>query len=453
MATIKRALSTKVDANGRAEFMLRLSASREVVLRLKSGIFVETSRFKDGKFSMPRADQKETLRLRGIEDKLIGLERMLLNACESNAIDKLTKEFFVELIDRYNHPEQYEVKKVEADFFETFNEYLEKHPLSPARANHYKVLARTLRRFELYTQKITRRKNYRITLDGFTPEWIEKFGEFMRQEPKLFDLYPEIYEEIPAIVRTQRKPKRPLPKGENTICCTFKRFRAFYNWCIQRGYTQNNPFAKFGGIGSEKYGRPYYISITELEKIADHDFSFNPALGVQRDIFVFHCLVGCRVSDLMRMTPDSIIDGAIEYIPDKTKGERPEVVRVPLTQRALDIIKKYSTVEIPDGRLFPFLSPQKYNDAIKAIFTLCKITRLVTILNPTTGMEEKRRINEIASSHIARRTFIGNIYKEVKDPNLVGALSGHKEGSKAFARYRDIDEDMKKELVGFLQKK
>jgi hypothetical protein len=32
----------------------------------------------------------------------------------------------------------------------------------------------------------------------------------------------------------------------------------------------------------------------------------------------------------------------------------------------------------------------------------------------------------------------------------VGALSGHKEGSKAFARYRDIDEEMKKEFIGFL---
>ena len=78
------------------------------------------------------------------------------------------------------------------------------------------------------------------------------------------------------------------------------------------------------------------------------------------------------------------------------------------------------------------------------------INRIVTILNPTTGEEEKKPINEVASSHMARRTFIGNLYKKVKDPNLVGSLSGHKEGSKAFARYRDIDEDMKKELVDLL---
>jgi hypothetical protein len=51
---------------------------------------------------------------------------------------------------------------------------------------------------------------------------------------------------------------------------------------------------------------------------------------------------------------------------------------------------------------------------------------------------------------MARRSFIGNIYKKVKDPNLVASLSGHKEGSKAFARYRTIDDEMKKELITFL---
>ena len=52
---------------------------------------------------------------------------------------------------------------------------------------------------------------------------------------------------------------------------------------------------------------------------------------------------------------------------------------------------------------------------------------------------------------MARRTFVGNLYKQVKDPDLVGALSGHKEGSRAFSRYRTIDEGMKKELVGLIE--
>lgn len=101
--------------------------------------------------------------------------------------------------------------------------------------------------------------------------------------------------------------------------------------------------------------------------------------------------------------------------------------------------------------ILPFTHEQYYNEAIKEVFTLAGVTRIVTVLNPLTREEEKRPINEVASSHLARRTFIGNIYKKVKDPNLVGALSGHKERSKAFNRYREIDEEMKRELVDLLK--
>ncbi len=118
----------------------------------------------------------------------------------------------------------------------------------------------------------------------------------------------------------------------------------------------------------------------------------------------------------------------MEYIASKTKADRSDVIRVPLTQRAKDILEKYKDVE-KDGKILPFISSQKYNVAIKKIFKTCGITRIVTVLNPTTGEEEQRPIDEIASSHLARRTFVGNLYKKVKDPNLVGALSGHKEAA------------------------
>ena len=99
----------------------------------------------------------------------------------------------------------------------------------------------------------------------------------------------------------------------------------------------------------------------------------------------------------------------------------------------------------------PFISEQKYNQAIKKMFLVARLTRPVTVINSTTRDPEVRPLNEIASSHLARCSFIGNIYKKVKDPNLVGALSGHKEGSKAFARYREIDEQIKTDLVKLLE--
>jgi len=38
----------------------------------------------------------------------------------------------------------------------------------------------------------------------------------------------------------------------------------------------------------------------------------------------------------------------------------------------------------------------------------------------------KRSLNNLDSLHLARRCFAGILYKQVKDPNLVGSLSKHK---------------------------
>ena len=40
-----------------------------------------------------------------------------------------------------------------------------------------------------------------------------------------------------------------------------------------------------------------------------------------------------------------------------------------------------------------------------------------------------------------------NIYREVKDSNLIAKISGPVENSRAFARYSDIDEEMAKEII------
>ena len=76
---------------------------------------------------------------------------------------------------------------------------------------------------------------------------------------------------------------------------------------------------------------------------------------------------------------------------------------------------------------------------------------MVTILNSLTRKEEKKPINEIGSSHLARRTFIANLYNKVQDPNVIGSMTGHVEGSRAFARYRTIEAEVKKSLVDILR--
>lgn len=81
---------------------------------------------------------------------------------------------------------------------------------------------------------------------------------------------------------------------------------------------------------------------------------------------------------------------------------------------------------------------------------LAGIDRPVIVRNSVTGENESRPIWEVASSHMARRTFIGNVYEKVQDPNLIGRMSGHVEGSKAFSRYRTITDDVLKGVVDLI---
>lgn len=48
---------------------------------------------------------------------------------------------------------------------------------------------------------------------------------------------------------------------------------------------------------------------------------------------------------------------------------------------------------------------------------------------------------------MTRRTFVGNFWKKLKDPNPTASMNGHKEGSCVFARYRAIDDEIKADAV------
>ena len=341
------------------------------------------------------------------------------------------------------------------DIYELSELYISKHQFSKEHTKAIRVLFRDLARFEAYISIIDKeRKNYKIEIDNLTRKDVELFENYLRNEFYYAQKYPKIFDSLlskyPLSLCTRRKTAKLEIRGNNTIIKILKRFKTFYKWLNENSYTNNRPFEGIK-LGTEIYGNPIYITIDERNKIADYDLSAYPSLEVQRDIFVFQCLVGCRIGDFMNMTHANIINGILTYIPHKTKDELNQVnPRIPLNQRALSLIEKYKGKD-KDGRLFPFISSQKYNDAIKKIFRLCGITRNVVVRDPATGDSEIKPICDIASSHMARRTFAGAAYKKVKDPNVVGKMTGHVEGSKAFLRYREIDDDMLKEVIDMIE--
>lgn len=436
MATVKAIVrSTAKTANVR----FRLSDGRDVQMFVKSGISVPVALWDERNECIRKRavyDDREKAR---IASEIADMKARIMEAYEAHKEEHLTSE----ILSIYVYGENEDEKK-EKDFFDIFDEHIKDKERSGKDIVHANVARRALMRYQAF--KKIHCGDFSLTFDilcGLMPD----FEKFLKSEHLLYAEYPGLLKRFTELYGGIRY-RAPKPKGVNAIACIMKSMRAFANWSVKH-YGTPYLFSNYS-FKAERYGTPYYITTDERNVIADADLPKRPKLAVQRDIFVFQCCIGCRVSDLYSLTEESIINGAVEYIPRKTSGERADVVRVPLNARAAALVDKYKGVD-KQGRLFPFISPQKYNEAIKEVFTACGITRLVTVLDPVSGEEVKRPINEVASSHMARRTFIGNIYKQVKDPNLVGALSGHKEGSKAFARYREIDDDIKKELVSLIE--
>ena len=446
MTTIKAFIRVSTKNTERANVRFRLTDGRNIQLFYKSELEVEPKAWDEKNQTIKAKVVYDSTKRLLFNKSVSELKQIILDAYNKTSSEELTSEKFCTIIDERLHPDKY--LKPSNDFFSIMSEFLQKRKLSEVREKNFMVLYRALKRYEMFVS-INQKKVFKLDINTINSDTIEDFESFLRNEHALYPKYPQLYEAFPATVSKQRKTPNPTQRGDNTICSIFNRLRAFFNWCYEQEKTTNKPFANYEGVTAEKYGTPFYITIDERNQIADFDLSSRPQLAIQRDIFVFQCLIGCRVSDLLKMTEANVMREAVEYIPQKTKEDNPIVIRVPLNERAKALLEKHKGAD-QKKRLFPFISAVKYNESIKDIFRLCGITRSVTILNPTNGKEEKRPINEVASSHMARRTFIGNLYKKVKDPNLVGSLSGHKEGSKAFARYREIDEDIKKELVNML---
>lgn len=470
MATIKKTLSSKT-ANGTAQVLYYVVNGRNGRMRIKSGIYVPVQLWNDKKetLSIPKSMCGNLLyEMRAIKDNLENKEKQIFKLLElyGNETNKIFVEKTLSLLkdysglltttiveDAWKKNEEEERKAQNKDIYDLAQEYLNSKTYSKESVNHFRVVFRSMARFEFYCKNIIR-SPFAWDIDTISEKDIERYFSYIENEHTIYAKHSKKYANMEKIYNDFFMPKKQdrdfEQRGANSIVKFKKKVKTFWAWLIKKGYTQNNPLLNISP-GVEKYGTPFYLTIEERNQIASHDFSSNKHLRVQRDIFIFHCLIGCRVGDLLKLTKDNIVNDILIYTPHKTKDESQSfTARVPLIDEAKRILAEYKGKD-KHGRILPFISEQKYNDAIKEVLTECGITRNVNVRNPKTGENEMKPLNEIASSHMARRTFVGNIYKGVKDPNIVGKMSGHVEGSRAFNRYRNIDDDILTEAINTLK--
>lgn len=159
-----------------------------------------------------------------------------------------------------------------------------------------------------------------------------------------------------------------------------------------------------------------------------------------RDIFILGCMTGLRFSDYSRLTKDNIKGDNIQMLTQKTKVK----VCIPITKYVKEIFEKYNYV-LPRPCVI-----QYFNKVIKEILRKVGMTEDITYEREIAGKIVTITIpkNELASSHMARRTFITNMIKENVPENRLKGFTGHK-SSECLSRYNRMTlEENARSLAG-----
>ena len=86
-----------------SEIFFRISLTKNVKYRVKSGIYINATRFKDGEIIKPRANQKEIVLLRGIERSLEEIENALLDFFVTVPAQSVSRDMIETIVGRFHN--------------------------------------------------------------------------------------------------------------------------------------------------------------------------------------------------------------------------------------------------------------------------------------------------------------------------------------------------------------
>lgn len=183
--------------------------------------------------------------------------------------------------------------------------------------------------------------------------------------------------------------------------------------------------------------------------ICDAAFEKSLSISLQKakDIFVFGCTVGLRVSDLFSIKFNDVERvNQLVYLPVKTIKTGAQV-RIKLPDYAVAIIDKFKRAAKGRKCIFPPIPRTRFNNQIKEIAALAGWTKDVGRQRTKRGLCNKSilrkdgqpyRFCDLISSHTMRRTAITTMLMYGMKECVVRKISGHSDGSKSFHRYVNL---------------
>lgn len=220
--------------------------------------------------------------------------------------------------------------------------------------------------------------------------------------------------------------------------------KSFLRWCFKHGYCSND-FERYEcqlKIADSKEKAVIYLTIEEIEKISKLELDGTAA--IVRDIFLFQCYTGLRISDAKSLMWSSI-NGDVMRITIKKTGT---FIENKLPRQAMDILGRYRDMNVFGGYVFPQYSKERYRVHLHEIGRLAGLNDPVKITDYRNG---KKTVMEVPkwqklTTHVGRKTFVVNSLSMGFTANQVIKCTGHST-VQAMQPYIDITEQSRNAIA------
>ena len=262
----------------------------------------------------------------------------------------------------------------------------------------------------------------------FTADLLLEYRQFIYDEYLYVPQFPQLYPKGDGRHAPQRRSKN------TTVVHDLKALQAFFRELEDTGEIRRSPFKKISfekrkSIMHVMYDAPVFLKAEEFRQVVNT--AVPPNLQQTKDIFVLNCALGCRISDLKRLTMEKVAvseDGQCiyEHVERGEHGAGAESLGTMVDQRTRLAFNGHN----------PKYEKQVYNKSLRRLLAYCGINRQVCLYDYEQGDNVYRPLYEVASSKLARKTHVDMLTKVQINYYAAGL---HREGSDTVFRYTSLE--------------
>lgn len=217
---------------------------------------------------------------------------------------------------------------------------------------------------------------------------------------------------------------RAKENKETTISLLFRTLRSVYNKAIEQKSASkaDYPFNDYKVSKFDVSTQKRAVTKSDILKVMKLNLSDKPFyMQFSRDIFIFSYLcAGINFTDIANLKHSNIADNRLQYTRQKTSKK----INISLSEKALEILNRYTNTDETDSYLFPILDTKTHITATQKQNRIHKVLGHINKHLKTVADTAKLK-NVNLTTYVARHSFATTLKKSGVHVELISEALGH----------------------------